>query len=686
MNKEKSTSIHYLTVAEERAENELKFIAKCKNDGQVYSYDLSNKAYSNSCREILGLVVWALYRRRNKMGHLSRLSIIEIVPKFILFLANIQVSRPDQLSADTLRYFAEYLKRENRLSYTTAASMYRKMSPMFVQISKHHKVSDHFTPVRNAFPKASKLVSSNVGYDQQELKSILNAAVLGMRESASRFEKKYKPKWAGIAPPLEDVAPVGPNGRRSYWASEKYRIWWWENNCGCIRLNSGALSKIPKGQAFFSSTAPGGKKPAVEWLNRFYDRIGAGPNYEPKYLGLPCPIKYGTPWSKKDYLVWYWENKLTCRVLSTPELKKVAPEFWGALKEYFGGRIKDFYNDLGVSRWIKAEDLIPYYILLLIRTQLNPSTIQRLRINCLVTDPLDNERVMIDWTKYRSFKKGRTIPVDKGKDGWPAMIVKRVAAITEVIRDEDQQELWVANANRFRVSKPLGNSAFKKGLQEFSRKHGLMSSDGNPLSIQARLIRPAMAWNEYLRTEDMNYLQALLGHARLSTTADYLRRLDDPVFLTRRAIHQNATFLQLSSVEGECLIGSSLEGNSNNGLMHEGLFNHCKNPWDSPVPGHSKDSVCSAHSEICLGCQNLVITLLDVKRFFCFINFYDYLLRVGDISDAEYNKAVSEKRFIWQNYILRKYSFDVVEKIRSEALASPIREWDISLYEEEKRG
>ncbi|MOA61326.1 hypothetical protein D3C78_1864340 [compost metagenome] len=51
------------------------------------------------------------------------------------------------------------------------------------------------------------------------------------------------------------------------------------------------------------------------------------------------------------------------------------------------------------------------------------------------------------------------------------------------------------------------------------------------------------------------------------------------------------------------------------------------------------------------------------------------------MTELEYGKAVSEKRFIWDNYILKKYDADVVERIRSDALSSPISEWDVSLYE-----
>lgn len=686
MDDNKSGSLHFLAVAEERAEKELKFTAECKNTGRTYVYDLSKKPYSDSFRDVLGVVVWAIYRRRNMMGHLSRLTVIEILPKFFKFLESVHVYRLDELSGDTLRYFAEWLKKDKNLSYSTAASMYRKISPVFLHMSRHHKVSERFIPVRNAFPKSSSLVSSSVGYDEEELKRIIKAAVLGLRESASRFEKKYEPRWIGMPPPLDDVAPIGPGGNRSYWASEEYKIWWWENNCSCMRVNSSALYKLPQGQAFFVSMAPDGGKATVKSLNEFYDRIGAGPSYKPKYLGLPCPIIYRTPWRKKDYISWYWENKLSCRALSGVELKEVAPEFWGALKEYYGGSITDFYKEWGVYRWVQAEDLIPYYLLLLIRIQLNPSTIQRLKLDCLVPDPLDDSRVMVDWEKFRSSKKGMTIPTDQIKDGWPAMIIKRVIAITESIREDGQDELWVANANHLKVSQPLGSSAFKRALQEFSKKHKLTGTDGKALSIQARLIRPAMAWSEYLRTEDMNYLQVLMGHTRLSTTADYLRRLNDPVFLTRRAVHQDAVFVRLSSVDEGSLISDCLEASESGQVAHESLLNHCKNPLKSPVSGQKTGSICTANSEVCLGCQNLIITFLDIKKYFCFIGFHDYLLQAGDITDSEYRKAVSEKRFVWENYILVKYDSSVIERIRSEALVSPIPEWDISLYEGRRYG
>jgi hypothetical protein len=680
---QKYLKIQFLNASEKRIESELKFSVECKNTGVVYTYDLSKKKYSQEFRDIVSIFVWAVYKRRNVMGHLSREAVFEVGGRFFDFLADSGIYQARELSAQVLRSFGAWLKMNRSLSYSTAGSMYRKLTPIFKQMSAHPVVSDDFIAVKNMFPKSTSLVSTNVGYDQGELKRILRAAVDGMKEAASRHEIEYKPRWLGEPAPLDDVAPVWLKAR-SYWASEKYRVWWWENNCDCQRLKVTDLYSIPQGQSFFSSTAPPGERATAKHLNKFYDRIGAGENYEPKFLGAQCPILYLTPWKKKDYVIWYWENKIGCKALTMREIKEVDYKFYKAVQEHMGGRIKAFYEELGIYRWVRGDDLIPYYILLLIRTQLNPSTIQRLTVDCLVPDPLQDGRVMIDWTKFRSSKKGKTIPSDKQHDGWPAMLVKKILRITERIREDGQEDLWIANANRYKVSRPLGRSAFKRGLVEFSKRHNLMSRDGTPFIIQARLIRPTMAWSEYMRTEDMTYLQSLLGHSKLSTTAEYLRRVDDPVALSRRAVHQQAMFIgalsnRLDSGDNQDASHSSLF--IDKAAIHENQLNHCSAPMNSPVPGQKLGVACSANSEVCLGCQNLVVTLIDIKKYFCFMNFYDYLLSSGEIAEEEYRKAVMDKRHIWDGYILKKYDPGVVERIRLDALANPVPEWDVALYE-----
>lgn len=659
-----------LAADEQRAMRELSFAARCKNTGKVHSYDFGGRPKYENFRAITEIFVWALYKRRHHNGHKTRSSVRDYYWRFLRFLDEVGIRSPSQLSSETLRAFAEWLRIQEGISYSTAASQYRGIAPVFIQMSKHEKISNDFLPVRNAFPKSTSLQTPDSGYDQAELKSIVRAAVQGMREAMAKYNTDYIPCWLDKPAPLDDVAPKTAKGGHSLWASMEYRIWWWENKCNCKLLNSVQLSQIPQGQVFISSfVAPG--KTGMVGVREFYASIGAGEGYVPKYLGKDCPVKHLTPWTKLDYLVWYWENKVGCAVLTVREMRERAPKLQTALNDHFGGNVKWFYERLGIYRWISSQDLVSFYLMLLIRTQLNPSTVQGLTVDCLVYDPIDPMRKLFSYVKYRSSKKGRTIPSSETLEGWPVSLVNKVLQITESFRLPGQKELWVANSNCLKETLPLGDSGFKRALQEFSRKYGIRHSSGEPLSIQAKLIRPTMAWQEYLRTEDMNYLQTLLGHERLGTTADYLRRLGDPILKMRRAVHQEAQFLGLTGAKDDETSGDQI-------IATDGFLNHCRAPLNSPIAGQREGSFCSASHEVCLGCPNLIITLKDVKKYFCFMRYHGELRDAGMISQDEYRKATDEKAFMWETHILPRYSPEIVQCVRADADLNPIGIWSPS--------
>lgn len=659
--------ISNLAADEQRAMRDLSFTAKCKNTGEVYTYYFGGRPKYERFRAITEIFAWAMYKHRHRVGHSARNSIRDKYWKFLRFLDEIGVHHPSQLSRETLQQFAQWLKSQDGFTYATAASQYRSLAQTFIQMSKHESVSSDFRPVQNAFPKATLLQTLDSGYDQAELKSIVRAAVQGMRATMAKYNTPYIPRWLNKPAPLDDVAPKAANGGPTLWTSMEYRIWWWENKCQCKCLNSTQLSKIPQGQVFMSSFVTPGKT-GMAGVKEFYDSIGAGESYVPRYLGKECPIKYRTPWKKLDYLVWYWENKVGCAVFSHKEMQKNAPELYVAIREHFDGKINWFYESLGVYRWISGYDLVPFYLMLLVRTQLNPSTVQRLTADCLVSDPTDPDRKLFSYVKYRSSKKGQTIPSSETQEGWPVALVNKVLKITESIRLPGQKELWIANANRHKKSLPWGDSGMKESLRMFSQKHGLRHTSGGALTIQAKLIRPTMAWQEYLRTEDMKYLQSLLGHEKLWTTANYLRRISDPVLKIRRAVHQEAMFLGLTGASDDKASGDEI-------IATDGFLNHCRDPLHSPVTGQREGYFCSASHEVCLGCPNLVITLLDIKKYFCFMRYHEQLMEAGMISVDEYQKATDEKRFMWGTHILPRYSPGVIQSVSADADLNPIGIW-----------
>src|SRR5690606_16021452 len=174
-----------------------------------------------------------------------------------------------------------------------------------------------------------------------------------------------------------------------------------------------------------------------------------------KYLGEPSPVRYLTPWKKREYVIWYWENIMGSQYYTFEECELKFREFNIAMKEHWGSAGK-FFRSMNAWRCISSNDLEPYYLMLIMRTGLNTSTFQRLTIDCLELDPTDPSRKFINWKKYRSHKGDRTIPeMSSRNDTWAVSIVERVIEITSAIRT-DQNELWISNENPLRKTSTYG--------------------------------------------------------------------------------------------------------------------------------------------------------------------------------------------------------------------------------------
>ncbi|WP_286988555.1 phage integrase SAM-like domain-containing protein [Cobetia sp.] len=692
MTSEKYISIQALHAMERRIQRDLSFTATCKNTNKKKVFDFSKKKYARSNRKIMEVFVWAIYKLRHKSGNSTKVAYYEKCNSFFEFLEQHSIYEPEAIETDTFSRYIEWLKRHPQMSYPTAASVYRSLRVIFDYMGNHPKINKDIRPPRNAFPKSTSLQKVDVGYDDIEFKKILKSIIQSLRDSRQRFETEHDFKYLGLEEPLEGVATLHvPTGKYVTWATHEHRVWFFENAMKCQKLSTySAIAKIPKGHVFWYSFIRDYPHPKYKNIREFYEYIGAGPNYQPKYIDQPSPVKYRSPWQKWEYVVWYWENKMGAHNYTDQELNDKFPEFRIAMKEYWSSA-KKAMEQLNVWRWISSYDLAPYYFMLIIRTGLNPSTIQRLDINCIVKDPIDPELKYINWTKYRANKKGRTISEGKAmNDTWAISIIERVIKITAKIRPKGMDELWISDGNNQKIPKPFTAGYFEAGVRKIFEKYPVFSSEsGEKIKVYAKNIRPTIAWNEYLRTEDLRYLQTLLGHTKTSTTSEYLRRLNDPLFRVRRAIHSEAMFIGLTDsddVAKKALIGNRLgviAKDEANGIF-DGLLNHCKDPANSPVTGQHKGDFCSASTDVCLGCQNLVITPRDIKKHFCYINFHDYLLTIGEISTQEYEKSVSDKIYFWDEYILKKYPETLVRDLKEEARTSPIPVWDPKRYEDEK--
>lgn len=694
---EKYSKLENLIADEDLASSRLKFSIICKNSRVSYHYDLSK--IGSNYPSIIQAFSWAIFDSRNSVGHLSRVVSVASIRFFFSFLDDYTAQHNRAISITDiddllLSNFAEWLKANNRLQYSTAARHFASITGLFKRISKHPKFNRRIEIPNNLFPNKHRMNNSIEGYSTNQFKNIMKAVANDLRARTNDIEQKYIPKWIEKDPPVEDVIEFdenSPNDKHpSKWRSEKYKIWWWENTCNCERWNTFQLKNVKGGTAFYQSFRKNGES-KIKNLNQFYDEIGAGPSYKPQYRGQPCPTFYRSRWQKFDYLHWYWENNFMGRDVREIPKKKFTKLFNSA--RMFHGGIGTFYEKIGYVHRVTVEDLIPYFIMLLARTALNPSTILGLSIDCLERDPINPERWMIEWTKIRAFKSGKTIPISLQNDIWAPALVKRVIEITSKYRQPDQKNLWLTTLNSWRSGpeRTLTPQIIRFALAKFVKRYQLYEelNEGHGeqklLSIQPRKFRPTIAMMEYVRTEDLIYIQDLLGHTRPSMTAAYINRTGDAILRMRRGLHINALMVGLTdgdSVKLDLMTKMGISSPQTEkilqaGGIHDALLNHCTAPTASPFSGQKKGEICTAGSDCCLSCQNLLITPADIVKYFSYEIYHQKLRDCGALSDEQLEQIFSEKRLIWEQQILPRYSPNLIAKCRQQALENPPPEWTL---------
>lgn len=671
------------------------FSLNCKNEKVDYTYDLSDVGIRHP--ELIHAFIWAMHKKRFSQGHRTRESCLSAIRQFVRFLEQRTDSHTAALKISDINYsvlaaYVAWLKRYSELSYVTAANRFKQVASLIYEFSSLED-SQHFDLPKRAFPHRERMGTAVSSYSPEEFSRIVKAVVAALKDREKVLEHKYQPCWLGKPAPLDDVACGkygGKKGRKpDPWGTQSYRIWWWENNCSCQRLSCSQINRLPGGRSFLNSlarTSDGKCSDKKTALKNFYDGIAAGPEYKSKYLSKPCPILYSSPWQKIDYVCWYWENVLKMAPLSATELKRIAPDFANGISSYHGG-IKKFYRTIGVNNKLTTESLIPYYVMLIIRTGLNPSTIERLKLTCLIQDPTDANKWMIRWEKHRSATEGRTIPAAIEHDTWAPAIVRRVMAITAPFRSEDNNWLWLSTMNTARHAsvRRITPTNFRIYLKRFADTYLNTSQELPKIELHANRLRPSIASMEYARTQDLIYIKDLLGHKDSRMTASYINRAGDPILRSRMGLHQNAMLISLttdSGIRNELMqqfnVAQSVATKIANGdSEHSTLFNSCSAPLDSPYLGQKKGELCLAPPDCCLGCQNLVITPRDIVRHFSFLRYHQMRLENGAISDLEYEKFVGNRRQFWEIHVLPRFEENIVSICREEARSSPPPEWKL---------
>jgi len=676
------------------------FQLNCKNAGRDFTYDFSD--LGERYPSIVSAFITAIIATRHLVGHSRRKFLKRAITSFLQYLDTIQFATGktiefEHINAIMLSNFAAWSKQSPTENQLTQSYRVYALQPLITWLRRNHPdANPDLVFERNLFPMAHRAKEPRKPYSPKEWNDLLKAIAAEIKESKRRLETTYIFQWKGKAPPLEDVAPFDENSpspkQHSIWESDEYMIWWWETNTACMRVNDYALRRDIRGASSFLTAVAerartgkfGARTSGLSYVDMFYDWVGAGPNYVPRFQDSPCPIKYQNRFRKPEYLDWYWENLLNASALDLDALKTGGHyRFLSGVIALFGGTTK-FYDSKNLKRRLTYADLLPYVLLLAVRTALNPSVIAKLTIDCIRPAPSiqnpnleEPEHWHIDWEKIRSFSRGATIPTHVRHDLMPVSVILRVIKITAPHRTNSKR-LWITETGDEMIT-------LAAEIASFVKRHDLkeLDADGNekPFALQIARIRPTIAMREYVRTENMAYIQTLLGHRSMGMTVQYISQMDNPILMSRRGVHQDAMFLDLTGngelavqlLEAHGMGADAAKALADIESEHHGLLTSCKNPRNSPQPGQSAGKICK--SDACLSCQNLVVTNRDLHKYFCFIRYHDSMRDTGRMPSLDYDLATAEVKHMFENYVLPKFRPQTVEIARTQAIEYPLPEW-----------
>lgn len=288
--------------------------------------------------------------------------------------------------------------------------------------------------------------------------------------------------------------------------------------------------------------------------------------------------------------------------------------------------------------------LVPYLLLLALRTGFNAGVLLWLEVRCVIQSKMPGLGWVRGAIKFRSgVSPNHPTKPTPGSDVLPlsmreADLIDEVERLTEPARKmapaKYKRFLWLVRPYGFGTGKkgnrviPLGETGYYQNLAAFAERYDLKDENGGRLVLNLKRCRPSFA-EGLLRANGGNIieLKKRLTHKSLRTTMRYV----DPDGKERKQAFRFAGLaMQAWALGAESLpdrdalakdlkltppeIERLLNGDNDMGVAK------CKNPWNSPVKGVKPGEACSEFM-VCLRCPNVVVLKEDAHRLFSFYWF-----------------------------------------------------------------
>lgn len=365
---------------------------------------------------------------------------------------------------------------------------------------------------------------------------------------------------------------------------------------------------------------------------------------------------------------WIFENKLNCRVIGPGSANledKYEKNFIQILK-YIDLGLIEVYESWGVIYQITSRHMAPYITRLSQITGLNADSLKSLNIDDYVECHELSRRPYLRYWKERSDGEKRLhldlieadltwLTINQSKE-----VKELFAEVVYLTRDiRSRAEATVKNklfiyesrkmVERGEIKSLENSNVINLVMNQFARDHKLKNEDGEDLNISASRLRPSMVAELVEQGVSLREIQIILGHKQLSTTIQYLDKLEfsktarDVLESALAKIHKEAVAKDAPLRKASDAVSPSSTDSPiviSNGLVK------CRNVYDPPeeitkLPTYKKGSACSLLNK-CLSCRNAIITASNLPELFAMQREYHSMIATSTVGQTPYGAIIKE--------------------------------------------
>ncbi|WP_324743055.1 integrase [Pseudomonas veronii] len=402
-----------------------------------------------------------------------------------------------------------------------------------------------------------------------------------------------------------------------------------------------------------------------------------------------------------DNARWIFENKLGCSHVGHDQKGSEDPyirAFLSIVNRSDTG-LREIVEGWGTHYLVDAQVITPYAIKLAQVTGLNADSIKLLDVDDFEPKhPLTGRPCLRYWKERSDGEKLMHLDIFEADITWlttsqsyaVAQIFEDIKALTAKIRVSappvmrDKLFIWQSTARkRFMEIKSFAtgkDGALGVAFAAYGKRKGFLGSNGQPLSLTPARLRPSFVSELVERDVPVREIQLILGHKHIDTTLAYLDRMDfnhiarSKLDVALRELHESAAELADNRANGEAeanLIDVvNLDGPQ---VVFKTPLASCRNIFNPPdfikklssyVPG----SPCALYN-MCLGCENVLLTASNLPELFAMERDYLSLKDVSRIMDTPYGRVVRENLALLDGILHSKSDFTPEELAEGRRLS-----------------